>query len=592
MPGDGYSVDVSFPEVEQVHALEVNFVHGISPSAFVLSLAPQPNFLGVGGDLVIDDGAMTYTFSDCKVDQATLDFNAQGLLWRLTLLDRRWKWAFPTISGAYNLRQDTVNSSIDPIVTGTEQTPQQLATLLLEAMGEEDFDVSDMPNDQRPTVHWQSANAARELANLADMLNCRVVLQLDDSVAIRVAGKGQNLPDGGIMEDSLTIDPPERPDSIGICCAPTRYQIDAPLVAVGLDTDDTVRPIDQLSYAPSGGWAGADFPGLQSLKQTNYPAWERATKSVLRWYQIQFPLAVAAAGEVASMQFLGPIFDEQVNLIDDPLSSDYRRQPAQVFGVWWTQGEVQTDNLVSLYPAANSTLPPIDPSNLTTAFFYQGGFSLDREQGIVMLHEPLHRTPRTVLQSSQSSSSETGASSSSAAYFGVPAQLYLRTSTNVRDSETWGWLCYECVQQFGDQFGTATQFEQHGELELNVAPVYESGSFTISDTTDNSALIDAQCDAYIDAINSQYVTENPETHRYNSLVDVELDGAIQQVAIDLSVGGFTMTISRSSELLHRSVSYQERRMLERAQKLKNQTSGSGIKHAHTRDTAQQTGSIG
>lgn len=588
MPGDGYAVDVTFPEVQQVHALEVNFVHGISPAAFVLTIAPQQDFAGTGGDLVVDDGAIAYTFSDCKVDQATLDYTAHGLLWRITVFDRRWKWAFPTISGAYNLRMDTPDVAIEPIVAGTEQTPQQLATLLLEALGEEDFDVADMPNDPRPTVDWDGANAARELANLADALSCRVVLQLDDTVAIRVAGAGDDLPDGGVMEDSWTIDPPERPDSIGIRCARTRYQFDAPLLAVGLDTDDTVRPIGELSYAPPGGWVGADFPALQSLKTKNYPAWERAVKSVLRWYQIQFPLSVAGIGQVASLQLVRPIFDEQVNLIEDPSSDDYRRQPAQVFGIWWTQGEIVTDNLVSVYPPSISTLPPLDPSNLDPACFYQGGFSLDRERGIVMLGEPLHSSPRVpVVPESSGSSAGIGVP---AAFFGVPATLYLRTSTNVRDGDTWGWLRYERVQQFGDEFDTATQFEMHNELELNVAPLYEAGGFTIADTVDNSALIDPQCDEYIDAINDQYATAAPETRRYNSLVDVELDGAIQHAMLDLTTSGFTMTVARSSELLHRTVSYPERRMLERAQSLK-QLDSPGVQRARALDAAQQTGNI-
>jgi hypothetical protein len=598
---DKYRVSVSFPGVEQVKGLEGAFSHGISPSVFTLTVAPQNGYDGQGGALTISDGDISYVFDDCKIDRSTFEVSESGMLWQLSIFDRRWKWAFPTIQGVYNLRNDTAGEDVDVpmIVPRTEKTPQELATLLLEAMGEEDFDVGDIPNDQRNYVEWNGQPAAGYLADLCDEWLCYIVLRLNGTVKICMAGNGEELPDGGIIEDSLSIDLPARPDSIGVLGSPTRYQVDLPLEPVGQDVDGSWKPINQLSYAPtkqapigsSTDWSTMDFPNLSSMRQSGdsdeaWTGWQKAVATVLRCYRVIFPITVVEAGRVDTIDYVRPIYDEQVNLIQDATELDFQREPSQVYGVWSTQSFVVTDNLLRLYPASDPLPsivinPSLSADGQGAIYFYEGGFSLDREKGIVAFGEIMYASPRLAVSKPELGSFQ-------------PALLYLRTSLSVRDCETNAWNRYQRVQQLGADFSTKTRLLLHNEIERNVFPVYQTSggdsqsprneippstdpaeavpgqranTFVISGQTDNNIRLDDQADYYISAALLEYQQPAAESRKYAGLVKIELDGAIQQMVLSLTTEAFSTYLARSTENIVHAVPYKERRMLERARQM-------------------------
>ncbi len=152
---------------------------------------PQAASPAVVGTLVLTFGETRVEFPDCKLDYGTVERTAGGLICRLALLDHRWRWRFGQISGTYNVRRDDsqLQKNADD-ADNSERTPQQLATLCLEAMGETQFDVGDLPNESRPSVEWDCVVPADALAALCDQLGCRVVLQLNNRVALRRAGVG------------------------------------------------------------------------------------------------------------------------------------------------------------------------------------------------------------------------------------------------------------------------------------------------------------------------------------------------------------------------------------------------------------------
>ena len=83
---------------------------------------------------------------------ASARLNEDGLVWQVSLLDRRWKWAFGQVWGEFNIRDDG-----ELLVSAFERTPQELAEYLLIAAGESLYDVSQLPNDTRPHVEWVGA---------------------------------------------------------------------------------------------------------------------------------------------------------------------------------------------------------------------------------------------------------------------------------------------------------------------------------------------------------------------------------------------------------------------------------------------------
>ncbi len=113
-------------------------------------------------------GTNTVTLFDCAVDYASIELTTSGHVMRLKLLDFRWASRFGEINGLYNAILP--DNTLDPDL---ERTPQQLATLLGDAMGLTSFDVTALPDDARPLVNWVCANPASELDRLCDLLGCR-----------------------------------------------------------------------------------------------------------------------------------------------------------------------------------------------------------------------------------------------------------------------------------------------------------------------------------------------------------------------------------------------------------------------------------
>jgi hypothetical protein len=173
----------------------VNLTHGTSPSVARLSLVPQATLPSEFGTLTLSFGSVSLELPGCRLDYGSVQRTTTGEISQVSILDRRWRWRFGQISGTYNIRRD--DASLEQGQAGaisSERTPQQLATLCLEAMAESQFDVSDLPNDARPTVEWDREVPAQALAALCDQLGTQVVLQLDNRVALRRVGQGAELP--------------------------------------------------------------------------------------------------------------------------------------------------------------------------------------------------------------------------------------------------------------------------------------------------------------------------------------------------------------------------------------------------------------
>ncbi len=267
--------DASWPGVIAVAECRGTISHGISPASFVLVTYPQEKAPDEFGDLVISDGVRKITLRDCKVDAISGTASSGGQTWTLSILDRRWKWAGGKISGRYN-QQDKRGK----FVPWTIRSPEELAKLCLEAMGEKGY-LLDLPDGLKklavnagllgenfddflrlgenfaqtlanPPVVWDVTNPARALAILAEQFNRRLVFQpLKNRVAILPLGEGEQLPDGAWEMSAPSLDAPETPKAVAIAGAPVRIQARFALEAVGEEWDGEYLPIDLLSYAPT-----------------------------------------------------------------------------------------------------------------------------------------------------------------------------------------------------------------------------------------------------------------------------------------------------------------------------------------------------
>ncbi len=346
----------TFPGVERLLSASITLTHGIAPSVAQLSIAPQASYPDEHGTLQFSYDGLEVEFPNCKIDHATVQRGTGGEVCSLSILDRRWRWRSGRIPGTYNARRDDnslqkgENGSID-----TERTPRQLATLCLQAMGETDFDVADLPNDARPSIEWDGVVPAEALAALCDQFGCRVVLQLDNSVALRRVGTGATIPSGGEIQRSPTVNTPELPDKLTVVGGPTRFQVDFPLEAVGLTGDEgasgnLLAPIEVLDYTPSNGWGTSDPPYFHQV-DAEYRA--LAVKSVFRYYRIKTPLAVPgyegpSGNQVDRLGQILPIEDTQVAQVGE--NGQLTSQPAVVYGVWHDGGLAMANRMDALTP--------------------------------------------------------------------------------------------------------------------------------------------------------------------------------------------------------------------------------------------------
>ncbi len=222
-----------FDGVRQIESASFTLSHGVTPSVAQLTIIPQvAPAIPLDGTLVWTFGDVTILFPGCRVDKASFEYTQSGLVWRLSIFDRRWQWAFGQISGSYNVRRANIGDGglpaalalkefptvppapqvpqlqLGTIDVNTLATPQQLATLCFLAMGEAGFEVGQLPNDSRPEVQWDHDNPAQSLANLCDLLGCRVSLGIDNVARIVRLGTGALLPRVNIEAESAAIDPP------------------------------------------------------------------------------------------------------------------------------------------------------------------------------------------------------------------------------------------------------------------------------------------------------------------------------------------------------------------------------------------------
>jgi hypothetical protein len=530
----------TFPGIGQLIDASIHFTHGISPSVARLTVVPQSTPPAEAGTLAFHFGGTSLSFPDCKVDYGTLERTTSGEVFRLTILDRRWKWRFGQISGTYNVWGDDFtlrrgqHGAID-----TQRTPQELAALCLEAMGETGFDVSDMPNDARPSVEWDHVVPAAALAALCDELGCRVVLGLDNRIAIRRVGAGALLPNHlPALAFSTTINPPEVPGALTVVGGAIRYQVDLPLEAVGLtgqigeEGADALVPIDELSYRPAGGWSAIDLPYFH---QVAIESRSLAAKSVLRYYRVKTPITVPGyegpnGNQVERLEQILPLEDEQVEVAVE--NGQAANLPAAVFGVWFPETGDVANNCDELVPLEHA--PPSSGTE-SVGLEYRGGYTLDTARGLVIFDEPVYRNDHE---------SATGGAGYELVV--APAELVLRAACSVRDRQSLAVKRYSRERGMDSNLGAPARYLRHDEIVLTHRPTY-SETYALVDVDTNAADADQMADAYLDAAQLEYQFEMPQTAHYVGLIPIELDGAIQQVSFQVGVTGTTTSVARNND---------------------------------------------
>lgn len=533
---------------------------GVFPNAAVVTCLPQSDVIPAFGVLRVQHGTEIVDFPDMKVDWATIRHSTEGHQLMIRLLDRRWRWKFTLISGRYNVHLS--DGTIDP---STAKTPQELATLCLNAMGETSFDVSQLPNKGGPEVDWIYANAAFVLHQLCEDRGCDISLNLDNTVSIVRLGEGLLLPDNDdLMTPSITADPPEGPDKVVVICGETEFESRLRLKAIGRDLDGTIKPIDDLSYKPPGGWQIADFKSFNDINKENIPsltddtaekARRLARSTVLKWFivesQADGTLNVPGYGAVNDISQILPLNTYLLNTQTAAAGDTQVNQKCRVFGIY-VKGES----------------PETFQNTQDALAEWEGDFTVDRQQGIVKLDEVAYRLD---------DDSKT-----------LPAKLYLQTSYGVRESDD-GRQVRHVVERNITGAGAGVLLQEAARIEeiaLSYQAEYSPGNpeSVIEPVKSNQEKLDEETADILDAMQLRWTAGVYGYGMYRGVKNYSTDGAIRQVAWYVNDNGARTMLSRNSETAVGTVRMLERR---RRRLLELQTQDAPMLNSHSRKGQQQ-----
>lgn len=547
---------ISFPGIESIREGSFALVQGTTPSAATITFYPQANPPALTGKMVIAQGATFVEFYDCLLDMATLTIDGNGQYIAATILDRRWRWKYPKISGCYNVYLDS-----EFIDATTEKTPRELATLCLQALNERAFDVSQMPNDSRPTVDWDYTTAREALEQLCEITGCRVSLGIDNIVRIVRVGEGGQLPDtADISSGGFTINPHDAPQQIAAVTAPKEWQWDFQLEACGVDVGNIVKPVDDLSYKPEGGWNLADLDAdLNAIDDTEL---RELARTVYTIYRVKWP----AGGMQSITALLGQesgqiLYKWQIELLGRQVITksengvDVFLEPV-VYGQFADGRDSFENNIAE--PIAPVSIDMTE-TNAKRAV-YQGGFAVDAENMAVKFSDPMftYKEVSDVIEYRA-------------------AVLFLRIGFHFRKLEDRALDRFQFIKRLGATSTTAsqpaageplTEFIRDDNLRVteywNPGNAFTEGAdglfYPAGGSVSNVQTVKPLAEQLVANVMAEYQQLNPQTLTYDRIRAINLDGAIQQVSWRVGGGSVGQTIAyRNNQRLNRVLSYRERR---------------------------------
>lgn len=512
---DGPQGLAQWPGINKILSADMTFSHGVTPSVCTIvvpaGLGEEPQ---EHGTLTFTFGGATISFPSAKLVESSVAVTGQGQLLTCVIHDRRWKWGWGGLSGLYNTR--LADGTIQP---GREKTPKELFIKAFAAMQEFDYDISQVPDNPKPEVNWSRDVPSRCLADLADYFGMRVVLKLDDTIAVVRNGIGGQLPGGLYTEYAEMFDPPEKPLDLLVAGGPSRFQVDYELEAVGLELDQSVKLVDKLSYKPKKGWEFDPPPHfLNVLKEKGLVAQHHAQKTVWRWYRIK-------KAKNSPMPPYGP-----PGYTDGPVGEIWQVVPIENEQVdTWVNNGIKENKLAQIFGIRRTGLADYENTKKTDEY-KAGQWSVIKDQGVVEFHDYAWKNPGGQVK---------------------PAEMVLRCAVSVRHKDTREWHRFLKLRTIGSIL-TPPRVLKHDEIRLNHigAPI-------------NQQECEKEGQWYLDLAEAEYRTTFPQQRTYNGLLNVSPDGAIHQIAWHVGEPYAWTRISRDNEFSLVVPSYIERRKQEK-----------------------------
>jgi len=499
--------------------------HGITPSRALIDIVPQQGIPPLQNTLTVTFDRTAIPFYGCIIDSASMRRNAGGFIVGCHILDRRWKWATGEISGKYNIRNED-----GVLETANRKTPRELATLCLRAMNESGFSVNELPNgtNLRPFIHWIFANPAQALDELCNRYGCAVSLELDGKVRIRKVGVGVPLPNLSTLRSvSYSFNPGNFPDSIKVVGGKILYEVRWKLQAVGMDTDKQIKPIDDLSYKPDGGWEKESPTHMtNTLKEFGEEARALALKSVFKWYQVKWTVDYYNNLDFTRKQCL-PILQQLIDQGIDFESNKTTPLPPVVYGVYWA-GLNKADEV----------------NNTAAGKVVDTKFNFMPNEGIIDFGGCMFQIAGTLAG---------GDVTIAQADLWLETSCYAKGTYRDRNEQLWNRYYYEKKLR-SNPIGTGPLIVRDESIVLTIqADSYDINSSSTPPThrvytrTDNLLEVERQAKAIAEAKANEFQTLRSLSAEYAGIEKIALDGARNQISWNVGPQGATTKIGFNNE---------------------------------------------
>lgn len=458
-----------------------------------MTAIPQAATINPLGTLFWTDDFNTVTLPNCRAVSTQVRYGGAGPVLVIRGEDRRWLWSNKAVDGRYNERRKDGS-----IIPATERTPQQLATLLWTAMGEPGASVANLPNDDRPEVNWECADAAAMLKDLCERYGCRPGLQpADNTAGIFRLGSGTTLPDNTTVRWTQFATSGVLPFRVDACSKHTIWQNKFRMMSFLPDTDGVWKPADDVAYAPAGGWDGNVSDPEQPLSPTD-PNWSETNEKLASMLWKVWAITSLADGTLDVPEY--QTVPDRWHLL--PLLPRLLLPDVNTFG-----DSGQSPFLIGTGRPLHDPDEPVDNSPPGTIF--DVSFSTNRDLGFVTTSVPLVQLDGNGLLAG--------------------AEVYLVAAHLVRSVNNFQYLQHVRVQTPG---GVGVRTVRRQDVQRLIRNTYGTGAnHTVSQgLVDNVSSVNAALDGSISALLTAIGPHTGIIREYNGTQLIPLSGRVQSVS--------------------------------------------------------------
>lgn len=348
------------------------------------------------GTLVLSDGVNgTLQFPGCRIMDIEREWEAGKFLLRMTVADRRWKWAGAgwVSSLGHNIR-DLQGTIIN--IGANRASAKDLAVVFLgylnevEGTGYHDDNIGLPDGDTSadcPYLNLDRVAPAQILAELCNQYGAKICLKTDNTIAIYRDTVSGALPAGADSEmrneNHQTGDPV--PGTIEVWGGKERYEVVIPLFPCVLHVDttgdnDVIRRVDltECSWLPQGETAVLPNPvgyGANLYNKKFYTEAELAEQTYFKWYRTSGSLINPDSGGVEGTLYRPIWFSNLKMETNQTQESDGALKYARAYisGTFATIGELNDQDSSQLTGTGRVDIP----------------FSFSPHSGIVVFQKPV-----------------------------------------------------------------------------------------------------------------------------------------------------------------------------------------------------------